>query len=45
MRSSARRPQATSSATQAACKAWLYWAQTDWPLVNTFKVCRKGVGY
>jgi hypothetical protein len=31
--------------TQAACKAWLYWAQTDWPLVNTFKACRKGIGY
>ncbi len=31
--------------TQAACKAWLYWAQTDWPLVNTFRVCRKGLGY
>ncbi len=31
--------------TQAACKAWLYWAQTDWPMVNTFKPCRKGIGY
>ena len=31
--------------TQAACKAWLYWAQTDWPLVNTFRPCRKGLGY
>lgn len=28
--------------TQAACKAWLYWAQTDWPKVNTFTPCRKG---
>ncbi len=31
--------------TRAACKAWLYWAQTDWPLVNTFRPCRKGLGY
>jgi hypothetical protein len=31
--------------TQAACKAWLYWAQTDWPRQNTFKPCRKGLGY
>jgi hypothetical protein len=27
------------------CKAWLYWAQSDWPKVNTFRPCRKGVGY
>jgi hypothetical protein len=31
--------------TQAACKAWLYWAQTDWPRQNTFKPCRKGIPY
>ena len=31
--------------TQAACKAWLYWAQTDWPRNNTFRPCRKGIGY
>lgn len=31
--------------TQAACKAWLYWAQTDWPRVNTFRVCRRGIPY
>ncbi len=31
--------------SQAACKAWLYWAQTDWPLVNTFRPCRRGIGY
>ena len=31
--------------TETACKAWLYWAQTDWPLVNTFRPCRKGLGY
>jgi hypothetical protein len=28
--------------TQATCKAWLYWAQTDWPRVNTFRPCWKG---
>lgn len=28
--------------TQATCKAWLYWAQTDWPRQNTFRPCRKG---
>ena len=31
--------------TYSACKAWLYWAQTDWPLTNTFRACRKGIGY
>ena len=31
--------------TQAACTAWLYWAQTDWPRRNTFKPCRKGIPY
>ncbi len=31
--------------TQAACKAWLYWAQTDWPQRNTFRSCRRGIGY
>ena len=31
--------------SEAACKAWLYWAQTDWQLVNTFRPCRKGIGY
>jgi hypothetical protein len=31
--------------TRAACKAWLYWAQTDWPIRNTFRPCRKGIGY
>jgi len=25
--------------TEAACKAWLYWAQTDWPRRNTFRPC------
>jgi hypothetical protein len=28
--------------TQAACKAWLYWAQTDWQLDSTFRPCWKG---
>jgi hypothetical protein len=31
--------------SQASCKAWLYWAQTDWPKQNNFKPCRKGLGY
>jgi hypothetical protein len=31
--------------TQAACKAWLYWAQTDWPRVNTVGPCRRGIAY
>ncbi len=31
--------------TQAACKAWLYWAQTDWPMRSTFTPCRRGIGY
>ena len=31
--------------TQAACRAWLYWAQTDYPMRNTFRPCRKGPGY
>lgn len=29
--------------TQANCKAWLYWAQTDFPSVNSTRPCRKGV--
>ena len=28
--------------TEAACKAWLYWAQTDWPRMNSFTPCRPG---
>ena len=31
--------------SQADCKAWLYWAQTDWPKRNNFKPCRRGLGY
>jgi len=30
--------------TEAECKAWLYWAQTDWPDRNTFRPCAKGWG-
>ena len=29
--------------TQSACKAWLYWAQTDWPDMNSHIPCRKGL--
>ena len=29
--------------TQAACKAWLYWAQSDWPRHNSFVPCRRGL--
>ena len=31
--------------TEAACKAWLYWAQSDWSLYSTFQPCRKGLPY
>ncbi len=31
--------------TLANCKAWLYWAQSDWPVMNTFQPCRKGIPY
>jgi hypothetical protein len=31
--------------TQANCKAWLYWAQTDWQKYSTFRPCRKGLSY
>ena len=31
--------------TQAACKAWLYWAQSDYPRHNSFRRCRRGLGY
>ena len=29
---------------EADCKAWLYWAQTDWPERNNFRPCAKGIG-
>ena len=31
--------------SEATCKAWLYWAQSDWPNVSTFQPCRKGIRY
>lgn len=31
--------------TETACKAWLYWAQTDWPRQNTFRPCWTGGEY
>ena len=31
--------------TEWQCKAWLYWAQTDWPEYMNFKPCRRGGGY
>jgi hypothetical protein len=30
---------------EASCKAWLYWAQSDWPDRNTFRPCRRGLVY
>ncbi len=27
--------------SHANCKAWLYWAQSDWPDQNTFVPCRR----
>lgn len=27
------------------CKAWLYWAQSDWSYHSNFKPCRLGLGY
>jgi hypothetical protein len=29
--------------TQDACKAWLYWAQTDWDRYQYFNPCKKGI--
>ena len=28
--------------SQQDCKAWLYWAQSDWPDMNRNQGCRKG---
>ena len=28
--------------SQKDCKAWLYWAQSDWPDMNRNQGCRKG---
>ena len=27
--------------SEKACKAWLYWAQTDWPDMNGFTPCKR----
>ena len=32
-------------ASLANCKAWLYWAMSDWPDRNNSTLCRRGVGY
>ena len=43
-----RREQYTAAPcfpTQAECKAWLYWAQSDWQKYSTFRPCRKGIPY
>ena len=29
-------------ASLETCKAWLYWAQTDWPDMMQFQRCREG---
>ena len=29
--------------TEAACKAWLYWAQSDWDRYQYFNPCKKGI--
>ena len=29
--------------SQANCKAWLYWAQTDWNRYQYFTPCKKGI--
>ena len=31
--------------SKASCTAWLYWAQSDWPKLNSFTPCRKGIRY
>jgi hypothetical protein len=31
--------------TEYECKAWLYWAQSDWNYRSNFKPCRPGYGY
>ncbi len=30
---------------EAACKAWLYWEQSDWPNLNQVNRCRRGLPY
>jgi hypothetical protein len=29
--------------SQADCKAWLYWTQSDWPYYTTVTRCHRGV--
>ncbi len=29
--------------TQAACKAWLYWEQTAWPMPIDVRYCKLGI--
>ena len=31
--------------TEANCKAWLYWAQSDYTDYSTFRPCRRGLNY
>jgi hypothetical protein len=31
--------------TEYECKAWLYWAQSDWNYHSNFRPCRPGLGY
>ncbi len=31
--------------SQADCKAWLYWIQSDWPEWNQFLPCKRGFPY
>jgi hypothetical protein len=37
--------QAPCFTSQASCKAWLYWAQTDYPHQNVTKFCKPGAPY
>ena len=32
-------------ASEEQCKAWLYWAQSDWPDRNNTTFCRRGIRY
>jgi hypothetical protein len=31
--------------SEANCKAWLYWAQSDYPEFNAFRACHRGTVY
>ncbi|MEJ0012318.1 MAG: hypothetical protein WDM94_06730 [Bauldia sp.] len=37
--------QAPCFTTQASCKAWLYWAQIDFPKMTVMKFCKTGAPY